>query len=224
MLIGTWSLPAMWWSPENYRCHMKKQDINYQPMLCCFLHIYRADSSLAPSQWEMSLQSNAISHLRGANLESALYMFSDINYSSAGRWIFHATNMQSLIIIKSLRLGAVLVPLKKCDMHIVCISKEHFYQWITETKSQFVNFVITGGTISYHYDKLWCHQWQQSCQLYKLLFQYIEGKFLMFSNTCDIFKLHFFSSETCLSSEIHIMYRTTAWASTCKLVMKVMFV
>ena len=117
MLIGTWSLSAMWWSPENYRCHMKKQDINYQPMLCCFLHIYRADSRLAPSQWEMSLQSNAISHLRGANLESALYMFSDINYSSAGRWIFHATNTQSLFIIKSLRLGAVLVPLK----NVICI-------------------------------------------------------------------------------------------------------
>ena len=33
---------------------------------------YRADSRLAPSQWEMSLQSNAISHWLGANLESAL--------------------------------------------------------------------------------------------------------------------------------------------------------
>ena len=35
----------------------------------------RADSRLAPSQWEMPLQSNAISHwLPGANLESALCM------------------------------------------------------------------------------------------------------------------------------------------------------
>ena len=33
---------------------------------------YRADSRLAPSQWEMSLHSNAISHLLGATLESAL--------------------------------------------------------------------------------------------------------------------------------------------------------
>ena len=33
----------------------------------------RAESRLAPSQWEMSLQSNAISHWLGANLESALY-------------------------------------------------------------------------------------------------------------------------------------------------------
>ena len=32
----------------------------------------RADSRLAPSQWETSLQSNAVSHWLGANLESAL--------------------------------------------------------------------------------------------------------------------------------------------------------
>ena len=32
-----------------------------------------ADSRLAPSQWETSLQSNAVSHWLGANLESALY-------------------------------------------------------------------------------------------------------------------------------------------------------
>ena len=34
--------------------------------------IYRADSRLAPSQWETSLQSNGISHWMGASLESAL--------------------------------------------------------------------------------------------------------------------------------------------------------
>ena len=37
-----------------------------------FYSIYRADSWLAPSQWETSLQSNAVSHWLGANLESAL--------------------------------------------------------------------------------------------------------------------------------------------------------
>ena len=35
-------------------------------------HNHRADSGLAPSQWETSLQSNTISHWLGANLESAL--------------------------------------------------------------------------------------------------------------------------------------------------------
>ena len=34
--------------------------------------IYRADSRLAPSQWETSSQSNAVSNCLGANLESAL--------------------------------------------------------------------------------------------------------------------------------------------------------
>ena len=34
--------------------------------------ISRVDSRLAPSQWETSLQSNAVSHWLGANLESAL--------------------------------------------------------------------------------------------------------------------------------------------------------
>ena len=33
----------------------------------------RADSRFAPGQWETSLQSNAVSHWLGANLESALY-------------------------------------------------------------------------------------------------------------------------------------------------------
>ena len=34
----------------------------------------RVDSRLAPSQWQTSLQSNAVSHWLGANLESALYL------------------------------------------------------------------------------------------------------------------------------------------------------
>ena len=42
--------------------------------LCCLLYPeLRADSRLAPSQWETLLQSNAVSHWLGANLESALW-------------------------------------------------------------------------------------------------------------------------------------------------------
>ena len=37
------------------------------------LSFFRADSRLAPSQWEMLLQSNTISHWLGANLESNLF-------------------------------------------------------------------------------------------------------------------------------------------------------
>ena len=36
-------------------------------------YIHRADSKFAPSHLETSLQSNAVSHWLGANLESALY-------------------------------------------------------------------------------------------------------------------------------------------------------
>ena len=42
------------------------------PSHVMFMSIYRPDSRLAPSQWETSLQSNAVSHWLGANLESAL--------------------------------------------------------------------------------------------------------------------------------------------------------
>ena len=38
---------------------------------------YRADSRFVPSQWETSVQSNAISHWLGANLESALWYHED---------------------------------------------------------------------------------------------------------------------------------------------------
>ena len=46
------------------------------------LHVIRADSGLAPSQWETSLQSNGVSHWLGANLESALECI-DIDFGSS---------------------------------------------------------------------------------------------------------------------------------------------
>ena len=42
--------------------------------LCCVVGpLWQADSRLVPSQWEISLQNNAVSRWLGANLESALY-------------------------------------------------------------------------------------------------------------------------------------------------------
>ena len=41
-------------------------------LLTLLPNMHRADSRLAPSQWETSLQSNAVSHWLGANIESAL--------------------------------------------------------------------------------------------------------------------------------------------------------
>ena len=45
---------------------------SFELMMTQFVDLHRADSRLAPSQWETSLQSNAVSHWLGANLESAL--------------------------------------------------------------------------------------------------------------------------------------------------------
>ena len=43
--------------------------------ICSSQRCLRADSRLAPSQWEMALQSNAVFHWLGANLESALCLY-----------------------------------------------------------------------------------------------------------------------------------------------------
>ena len=54
-----------------------KTDVNWfsSHLDLLFYFIYRADFRLAPSQWETSLQSNAVSHWLGANLDSALYIY-----------------------------------------------------------------------------------------------------------------------------------------------------
>ena len=57
------------------------------PIIVMHVMNHRADSKLAPSQWETSLQSNAVSHWLGANLESAL------NHHS-GWYIFAVINLQ----------------------------------------------------------------------------------------------------------------------------------
>ena len=57
----------------------------------------RADSRFAPSQWETSLQSNAVSHWLGVNLESAL------------RWYTHfCSNIFSVITWKTVIPNSVL--------------------------------------------------------------------------------------------------------------------
>ena len=62
----------------------------YQTNLLCMQGIiYRADSRFEPSQWETLLQSNAISHWLGANLESALIhdnAHSEVNNDSSS-WV-----------------------------------------------------------------------------------------------------------------------------------------
>ena len=52
------------------------------------LSCLRADSMLAPSQWETSLQSNTVTHWLGTNLESALMSFYfQPSVVGAGEWL-----------------------------------------------------------------------------------------------------------------------------------------
>ena len=64
-----------------------------EPLYCTNknrLEHHRADSRLAPSQWETSLQSKAVFHWLGANLESALHNHSTENESCHDATFFTA--------------------------------------------------------------------------------------------------------------------------------------
>ena len=74
------------WCIASYICTIICRLCQCQGELCMLLALsnvlhqwghwpIRADCRLAPSQWETSLQSNAVSHWLGTNLESALPMF-----------------------------------------------------------------------------------------------------------------------------------------------------
>ena len=49
-----------------------------------------ADSRLAPSQWQTSLQSNAVSHWLGANLESSLYTGPNLQHCCVCRCVHYS--------------------------------------------------------------------------------------------------------------------------------------
>ena len=76
----------------------------------------RADSRLAPSQWETSLLSNDVSHWLGANLESAP---TDVHFEGAnGKWIENYITLSSVSHIQfdTWYLGAI------CWWHTVGVS------------------------------------------------------------------------------------------------------
>ena len=58
----------------------------------------RADSRLVPSQWETSLQSKAVSHWLGTNLESALYC----------QWNLKECNIHDNLRVRSERCGCLV--------------------------------------------------------------------------------------------------------------------
>ena len=61
------------WSFDDLFCYQPKQDVEQRVELSTVWGaMTRADSRFAPSQWETSLQSNAVYHWLGANPESPL--------------------------------------------------------------------------------------------------------------------------------------------------------
>ena len=70
---------------------------HFQCMLCI---LFRADSRLAPSQWETSLQSNTVSHWLGANLESALPLIHESlsEKPTHQRWHFGESSLTEMFV------------------------------------------------------------------------------------------------------------------------------
>ena len=56
----------------------------FLPWGWCVILKFRADTRLAPSQWETALQSNAVSHWMGGNLVSALMLLTNFLHWCSG--------------------------------------------------------------------------------------------------------------------------------------------
>ena len=98
----------------------------------CCIRTSRTDSRFAPSQWEMALLCNDVSHWLDANLESALYIFSssrndliakvDWIHSIALVWIKQWYLMQIPFIIFDLRVnGSDKVSVYKVWINVINI-------------------------------------------------------------------------------------------------------
>ena len=91
---------------------------------------YRADSKFAPSQWETSLQSNAVSHWLGANLKSARplgqirtshcdFYISDTSGTPVVNFTL-ATHHEMTATTEAVKMGHQVLWFKRYDMHIIC--------------------------------------------------------------------------------------------------------
>ena len=113
---------------------------------------FRAESRLAPSQWEMSLQSNAISHWLGANLESALdlkicELFSyicSLQTSTTHVWFIFISDFSMPINLMALCKTAVS-PLLMCwRYYSLAWSHQIYFDYIVvyEWKSTLLEYVL----------------------------------------------------------------------------------
>ena len=91
----------------------------------CTYHIHKADSRLAPSQWEMAFQSNAVPHWLGANLESALH---PCMYDKSQKWRPHQVKWRVLFPVTDWPLH--LINLERGVIALVkllCLSTHHHW-------------------------------------------------------------------------------------------------
>ena len=91
---------------------------------------FRADSRLAPSQWETALRSNAVSHWLAANLESALYFTNS-----------HTPNLSSIGSVVELlrgRCSAVLF-----GIHHIKGVAQNYLQYVSAKDTIVLHLVLT---------------------------------------------------------------------------------
>ena len=120
-----WKLSGPWWMCKGVYSVWNLQSIrhtdNRQFSVTAGHTGYRADSRLAPSQWETALLCNNISHWLGTNLESALGYAVDLHQHSHMGYCLHLhcqgsvnSLWPSVIIWQMYRLGTTLAPVMSC--------------------------------------------------------------------------------------------------------------
>ena len=91
-----------------------------EPWLDCWVGtMFRVDSRLVPSQWETSLQSNAVSHRLGANIESARMLLTQdyVKYKSSVNRKYNAKINNTVLISKTKLNTNLYVHVHACVRH-----------------------------------------------------------------------------------------------------------
>ena len=102
-----WTLVVLWWLDEfPYVLRIVSITCVYSLVVAhTSSSVNRADSRLGPGQWETSLQSNAVSHWLGANLESALVMIERVHIKASIHWAVLDVLPPNLVKTRSSEIG-----------------------------------------------------------------------------------------------------------------------
>ena len=97
----------------------------------------RADSRLAPSQWETSLQSNAVSHWLGTNLEAAIFVIA-LLYAMWQYILHHYTVFWGKWTGVAAKQDILHIELKSCEISFVNIT----YFWVAQSFRNLTESVV----------------------------------------------------------------------------------